>query len=208
MAQIVGSTTNYSIPYVNTFRFSKGDYVEFFADSSVDASYTIEGAATGRSWFSITRVDKNMFGMNERVAARAVQTSGQSIPNTGTSTLVTWDTAETFDTNGAFNPATGLFTAPVDGDYRVSTSLLYSNPTWNVNDAANISIFKNGVLYSRFIFNVQATTSMQVGLPLNDLVRLNAGDTISIYTAHTRTGGSAALSTANGVNFVAISKEN
>lgn len=181
---------------------AKGDTLNAQVYQSSGGSINVTGSVY------ISRIDKNMFGMNQRVAARAVQTSGQSIPNTGTPTLVTWDTVKTFDTNGAFNSATGTFTAPVDGDYRVTSQLLYINPTWTVGNGANIIIYKNGTAYSRQILTIQATIAQLIPLIASDLIRLNAGDTVQIYTAHDRTGGAVALSTTTGCCFVAISKEN
>lgn len=53
-------------------------------------------------------------------------TAATNVTGNGTSYTVLYD-SETFDKNGDFNPATGIFTANVAGTYQFNAGILYSN---------------------------------------------------------------------------------
>lgn len=114
------------------------------------------------------------------VASRAVLTGTQSVPNS-TPTTVIWN-SKTYDTHGALNTSTGVFTAPVSGYYRVTSMLEYAANTTGLRDLSvngvSIHFSPAGSLPAGNHFFKGATT-----------VYVNAGQTISI-TANQSSGGS------------------
>lgn len=129
------------------------------------------------------------------VAARAVLTGSQSIPNS-TSTTVIWN-SKTYDTHAALNTSTGVFTAPVSGYYRVTSMLEYAANTTGFRDLSvngvSIHFSPAGSLPSGNHFFKGATT-----------VYVNAGQTISI-TANQSSGGSLNIGGSSGTyNHVSI----
>jgi hypothetical protein len=77
----------------------------------------------------------------ERVSARAVNSSGQSISN-NSYTIVTYDAVKTFDTNSGLNTSTGVFTAPETGYYQVNAGITFA--AFAVAASVQVVIHKNG----------------------------------------------------------------
>jgi hypothetical protein len=141
----------------------------------------------------------------QRVAARGVSSSGQSIP-TGVSTTILWDASKTYDTHGALNAATGTFTAPETGYYQVTASILYSNSAWNVANVQTLTFIKN----SSFVVNARRNVVLTT---INDfyhvngteIVYLNKNDTLRVATDHTK-GVAATLHADSTYNYFSIAK--
>ena len=140
-------------------------------------------------------------GLNT-VAARAVNTSGTSIATTGT--IIPWDAAKTFDTHGALNAATGVFTAPETGYYKIDASILLSSDTYTINQKAYCHIVKNGIDISGGLSTAMTTSSVQIPAMVSDVVFLAKGDTLSIRGF--ADSGPTALLNNSLYNFVSIAK--
>lgn len=130
---------------------------------------------------------------------------GQSIASGGSGTvLTTW--AETLDVGSAFNATTGVFTAPVAGQYLVTAAIGLSGPTWAVGNLLQAIVNKNGSATALGSTTIQAAGSgFLVVANVSVVVNLAASDTVSISAFQNGTGSgttSAALGTAG--NYLSI----
>jgi hypothetical protein len=140
------------------------------------------------------------------IAARGVSSSGQSIPN-ATNTILTYDTAKTYDNTGSLNAATGIFTAPETGYYQINASILYNGAAWAAGVSRSILIYKNGIeVTSRFVV-VEAAINASLTANIGDVVFLYKNDTASIGLAHSR-GTATTLFTTGSHNYFSIQKVN
>jgi hypothetical protein len=135
-------------------------------------------------------------GLN-RIAASAINTAGTSIPNTATPTVVTYDSTKIFDTHGALNTTTGIFTVPETGYYQVNAVFLFSSLAWTVNNYAMCAVYKNGVAQNNGRYNeVPVTATRFIDCSVNQVVYATKGDTIDLRIQQNRTGGASTLNTA------------
>jgi hypothetical protein len=202
------ASTSYGLPFNTQLRLNKGQYIEIFTDSAADTDYRIEGAAAGRSWFSATRVDKNMFGMNQQVFASYTTNAGQSIPGTGTFTIIDFED-KTDDTHNAVTPgASWKFTAPIDGLYTVLSSAAFASASFAAGTQLELTLYKNNAVVARNLGRKDATQSFTTPAPtINHTLKLNAGDFIDIRI-YQDTGSARTLSLTQQYNYITIIKEN
>lgn len=209
---ILGNSNEYGVVYKN--------YNELTGILIVDLGFAFNGSlntikrlmfsdtSEATSGYLVINASKNasLTGLNiERVSARGVQSSGQSIGNT--LTLVNLDATKTFDTHGALASTTAVFTAPEAGYYSVSSGISFASSSWTVGQSSGLALYKNGVLYSYLderVFN--ASVTQQVDLRGSDVIYLAKGDTASIYGIATR--GATSLVAGGVYNYFAISKTN
>jgi len=168
----------------------------------------IDGS-TQNSGYLVINASKNPaltgFGLNT-VAARGVNSAGTSIPNTGSTTIV-FDATKTFDTHGALNTATGVFTAPESGYYQVSWMLTVADATYAVGNRVLSWLVKNSTDYSiGSSFEAEAATSSQVSTSGSTSIFLNKGDTLSVRITSNRTAGASNLSASADYNYFSIAK--
>lgn len=122
------------------------------------------------------------FGNAKRCKVGAV---GSAIGTIGaTQTTLTW-VSKTIDTLSAFNPSTGIFTAPSQGRYRVSVNVTHQY-TVTANDSWKIMLLQNGADVAYRLYQVLAAQFNTV--PFAADVSMNAGDTLAVAIA--RYGGS------------------
>jgi hypothetical protein len=145
-------------------------------------------------------------GLN-RVAARAVNTAGTSVSTSGT--IIPWDANKTYDTHGALNTTTGIFTVPETGYYQVCASLLYASDTYtNSSQAVLCVIVKNGTDLSNGLTRVQqqGANTVTAALPAsaNDILFLAKGDTVSVK-GYNDSGPTNLITSAN-YNYFSIAK--
>jgi len=207
---VAGTTDDIGVKY-NTYNESTGilyiDAGNISQTTTVSHAFLFEDITSQTSGYLVVNASKNpaLTGLGiDRVAARAVQTSGQSIPN-NTATVVTWDATKTFDTHNALNSATGVFTCPVSGYYKVDAGVLYTSVAWAATSGVELNIYKNGNVTTNTRTVTQAITT-NFGVTVSDTIYLNKGDTVSIATYQPR-GSATTLFASSGIhNYFSIAK--
>jgi hypothetical protein len=139
------------------------------------------------------------------VAAIYRTSAGQSIPH-ATWTIVDFDSRE-LDTHRAVTTgASWRFTAPVEGVYVVSASIMFAaTTTWADGEVGDLSVYKNGSL----VFSLDRTNSNGSSASVNmrlggsTAVRLDVADYIDIRI-YQGSGAALALQGEARYNRVAI----
>ena len=133
------------------------------------------------------------------VVARASDTSGTSI--TTTPTVINFGTVGIDNTASITTGASWNFKAPITGYYRVSAQITISAATIV---QYGLQLRKNGTVFASGFATRQATNNAAECPTVNDVVQLNAGDTIdALISINT---GSSTLGTAVGSNFISIER--
>jgi hypothetical protein len=187
---------------------------------TLDAGYNATGITTHLFEFNdlsnqnngyfVINASKNVslvgIGLN-RIAARGVNSSGQSIPNSGGPHIVTFNATKDYDTNGALNAATGEFTAPETGYYEVSGAVYFSSSAYAIGNEIRSFIFLNG---NRYAFGNITTIDRAVTFEQNSGVStgmfLKKGDVLTLRVSNSRTAGATTLSPDTTANYFSISK--
>ena len=172
-------------------------------------NFSFSDVSATTSGYLVINASKNpsVFGLGlQTVAARAVQSSGQSIANAGNIVML-YDSAKTYDTNGALNTATGVFTAPESGYYQASWGCLFTGMTSNLGQVITTTLFKNGVAFSEGAYNtMDRAVAIDAGSNGSCGVYLAKGDTVDIRIFNNRAGGATSLITSARYNFFSIHK--
>lgn len=138
----------------------------------------------------------------KHVGVRARTAAGQSMLNTDT-TIVVFGT-EIYDTHGAFNSSTGVFTAPAAGYYHVAAHCQVSD-----SSAAGIfflDLYQNGSNVSRLCFQGKMGTNTEnVGLGGSAVVKCAVGDTLDVRLTN-QSGANETLIATAALNWIAIDK--
>lgn len=148
------------------------------------------------------------FDMGE-ILVRAIQTSGQSITNSGAGVDLVWDTAKTYDTtNGWFVPSTGVFTNyGQTARFLVCARIRSNSLAWTNGTELGLILVKNSSNYSLMAVNfIQASATLEVGVNGCDVVSLAQGETLKLQAENNRGAGAVALGTTGILNFISISK--
>ncbi|SIR55919.1 MULTISPECIES: hypothetical protein [unclassified Chryseobacterium] len=110
-----------------------------------------------------------------------LQNNTFNFENGGVSKKVTgW--IESVDVNNNFNPTTGVFTCPRDGNYVVSVALL-PVATLNIPGSFQVEIVVNGTSINAGIKSSVAG-NLYCGATISGIVHLNSGDTVNINYFH------------------------
>lgn len=140
-----------------------------------------------------------------RVVAMKANTSiARTINNT--SPTIVYETT-VFDTHGAYNSSTGVYTIPVSGKYNINGRFRTTAHTSTVGNATSLIIFKNGSVLSSLISTVsQNTASVEYHGSGFDIADLVSGDQITwrIYSDDSTTLA-ASTSTSNYITIEKVS---
>jgi hypothetical protein len=214
-----GSLDSYLAGTAAQFGASYKEYNEvtgiLFVDPGVAAissitshSFEFSDLTSQTSGYLVVNASKNpaLTGMNiERVSARAVNTTGTSFNATGS--IMVYDSVKTYDTHGALNAATGVFTAPETGYYTVQGQVSFVSAAYTTAQGIYIEGFKNGVRHSLSSLNRPFAAGTNIfATSYNDSVFLAKNETFSLNVVNER--GATTLNTGSGSNFFSITKTN
>lgn len=125
-------------------------------------------------------------------------TNALSIPNNTATTVTTW-TKVSDRVNTNFNAGTGVFTAPVTGQYWVAANLTYAVTTGGSGIIQDVRIVGNGVTLAHNQLAVGVTTTVPQSVSVSGLVSLTAGQTIVIQ-AFQNSGSAVVLAVGSAYN--------
>lgn len=143
----------------------------------------------GASWL--------VFASSETVSCRYTSASGQSISN-NTTTIAVYGT-KVKDSTGSYNSSTGVYTASVSGDFRVTAGWLFN---FNATGTRQLLLYKNGSFYSVLFEINPAGSSSMFG---SDKVQLLAGDTADVRV-YQNSGGALTQYTSGLYNYLSIER--
>ncbi len=135
------------------------------------------------------------------VSFSATSSSGQSIPNATETTIIA--NVEKYDTNNAYNPATGVFTVPQDGKYHCICRIAYASFAPGSSTFYN-QIRQNGVVRGEEWFTSASVTNIYTPR-VDGHFSFNAGDAITCSTFH-NSGASRVLTTAQNLHDFSCSR--
>ena len=144
--------------------------------------------------------------MSSSAATRVVAAQINGTPTsslTGSYTTATWNTsAVVFDTHGAFNAATGVYTAPVPGVYEITGCVEVSRSGGTATQAAAWIVNNSTQSVVRIAGGNTwvSAGSEAITLPGSTFIRANAGDQILIQ-AYSAGSGTAYSSAFTGTNI-------
>jgi hypothetical protein len=215
--QISGETSFYLFSNTEQQGIFYKVYDEITGILLIDSGFTRSSAVTvNRHYFSdftfqtsgylVINASKNPaltgLGLNT-VAARGVNSAGTTYANS--ETVLVYDSTKTYDTHGALNTSTGVFTAPESGYYQVSAAVMFNGAAYIATQFGILNVYKNGTWYATLNYPVfEASTTNILQMQGSTGIFLAKGDTVSIFVRNSR--GSTALSSNSERNYFSIHK--
>jgi hypothetical protein len=122
----------------------------------------------------ISGFDKSNLTVDSNPYKFLARGSGTQSVGSNASATVIFNTEEV-DTNNNYNPATGIYTAPIDGLYQINANARNDTST---SAFSQLLLFKNGSQFTKFV-SMTAGAGQQT-MAGAALVNLTAGDTIEV----------------------------
>jgi hypothetical protein len=166
-----------------TIATTSGQTIDGATTKVINARYaSATVVSNGASWNVVTDGVLKPWGDNTRdtrSAFFAYQTggSGQSF-SAATVTKVNFSNAALYDNKSEYDLGTSSFLAKDNGNYLVCANLRISSMPSGSN--AYMSIYINGAEAVR-VYQIYAGATTSFQMPVSQFMRLNAGDTVSIY---------------------------
>ncbi len=157
-----------------TLNLVAGDTIICKATNTRTAGATSLNSVAAINTLDIQRVSgPAVIAATESVNARY---HGSSTTISGANATIVYSTKD-FDSHNAYSA--GTYTIPVSGKYQVNAAVFATWGTGVLNDASQISLFKNGTIFALFdVTNAAGQT--QNSTLVSDIVSCNAGDTIVV----------------------------
>ena len=198
-----GSFTDTNVPVsILGFPLKAGDLVTIrCASTGSGLAYSASGVPT----FSIARVSgPESIASIESVNARYYTTNAQAI-TTGNNAVVTTFTKD-YDSHGAMNASTGVYTVPVAGKYRITGSFMSSSTAWTTGSNRYIQLGVTGTKTIYGLVNqIWASVTNYLGATVTTTASYVTGDTISL-TLYNYTGSTYTLDGSSSDNWVTIER--
>lgn len=179
------------------------DYVELYI--STNGSSTIQAGNANTFASLVMRQGPSQIMASESVSCRYKSTSGQSIPNAAGTTYI-YETKD-WDSHNAYNPSTGIYTAPAPGEYEVNAKNLFTTGGgWSSGELADMSLVKNAASTASLDVRMSdATHSNYVQVKGTGKVMLLAGETAKIALFQ-NSGASLSVTTNALDNWLEINR--
>ena len=150
---------------------------------SANNSYPSTALFASGEWFSITQVvnPQQILAAVASVGCSAQNASGQVLTTAVTATITGW--TKIYDSHGAFNASTGIYTVPISGKYSVSTQITTDTGT---TDGLTVDIVQTGSAstdaQSKVGYN-SGNTVVNTSVPVTFDFACLAGDTIKVQAS-------------------------
>jgi hypothetical protein len=188
------------VQFADQYDLKAGDVLTFYGSTAGAAGTTVSAA-------SVINIEKlptgsQQIAASDSVAARAATSAGQTVTSSLT-TIVFGQNVESTHGVSAYDPATGIFTAPSPGRYSVKASILSAATALSTSSIIELWTLKNGTNYSELGRVVGSGATLSYAVSGSDTIRLLAGETLKIGAACTST---ISLYPSASHNFIAIER--
>jgi hypothetical protein len=189
------------------YKIKKTDSGAFSVTVDGNASETIDGATTIKLWSQYDSISIVSDGTNWALISADIKVGCSLVGNASTASMTTatdtkliyGSTATAYDTHGAYNTTTGVYTAPLAGTYTISVGLILSGGS---NGTTYFRLYKGGVAETGFFGPANTATSIQCG---STQIRLAAGDTLEVYFQQ-NSGSARTTTTPAAYNALVIAR--
>jgi hypothetical protein len=192
------ATSDAMIEVSDVLNCVSGDTIKSTIDSTADTSYTIIGSSVA-TFTTIERISgPSAISASESINVLA-NTAATSI-STATETVVNGTVM--FDSHGAYNSTTGVFTAPISGKYRIATGIRFPSTAIGSGGVQELYVQKNSETNIPIARSNWSSVTVTIMLNGSYTFNLLAGDTLKVK-AYNNTTSSL---TGENSNFIDIQR--
>lgn len=174
-----------------------GDTLSIYGYQSSGGNLSYVGLTS--THMSIERISgPSSIAATETISCSYNSTAGQAVPSATLTAFI--GTTKLWDSHGAYNTSTGVFTVPASGKYFVNSVTQFSAFS-TVNTTIYMAVYKNSSLYKTGVAGLTSITSYAWMQGVSAEVDCVAGDTLQVRVFQD-SGSSRNLSTTTSTNFV------